>query len=47
LVITGAADASSDAVRDAVVSLGLGLRRLQRRTASLEDVFLTFADAQT
>ncbi len=45
LVITGPADASSDAVRDAVVALGLGLRRLQRRTASLEDVFLDFADA--
>ena len=45
LVVTGPADASSDAVRDAVVSLGLGLRRVQRRTASLEDVFLNVADA--
>ena len=35
----GSADAY-DAVRDAVAGAGAGLRRLQRRTASLEDVFL-------
>jgi ABC-2 type transport system ATP-binding protein len=30
----------ADAVRDACIELGSGLRRLQRRTATLEDVFL-------
>ena len=30
----------TDAVRDACAELGIGLRRLQRRTATLEDVFL-------
>jgi ABC-2 type transport system ATP-binding protein len=30
----------ADAVRDACIELGIGLRRLQRRTATLEDVFL-------
>jgi hypothetical protein len=32
-------------VRDAVADLGLSVRRLQRRTASLEDVFLASGDA--
>ncbi|MEA3019964.1 MAG: type transport system ATP-binding protein, partial [Actinomycetota bacterium] len=40
LVVTGDEDAVVDAVRDACVLLGVGLRRLQRRTATLEDVFL-------
>ncbi|HEX4905842.1 MAG TPA: ABC transporter ATP-binding protein [Acidimicrobiales bacterium] len=30
----------TDAIRDACAELGIGLRRLQRRTATLEDVFL-------
>jgi ABC-2 type transport system ATP-binding protein len=33
-------DAVYDVVRDAIAELGLGVRRLERRTASLEDVFL-------
>ncbi len=33
-------EAVYDVVRDAIADLGLGVRRLRRRTASLEDVFL-------
>jgi ABC-2 type transport system ATP-binding protein len=40
LVITGDDDLIVDAVRDQCTSLGIGIRRLQRRTATLEDVFL-------
>jgi ABC-2 type transport system ATP-binding protein len=40
LVVEGAEDAAADAVRDAAVDLDIGLRKLQRRTATLEDVFL-------
>jgi ABC-2 type transport system ATP-binding protein len=40
LVITGDADVAADAVRDLAAHLDVGLRRVQRRTASLEDVFL-------
>ncbi len=37
-------DATYDTVRDAVADLGLGLRRLQLRTASLEEIYLEAAD---
>jgi len=40
LVVTGGAGVL-DVVRDTVAGQGVGLRRLQRRTASLEDVFLS------
>jgi ABC-2 type transport system ATP-binding protein len=40
LVVQGAEGLAADAVRDAAVALDVGLRKLQRRTASLEDVFL-------
>jgi len=40
LVVTGDDIAVADAVRDASIALGIGLRRMQRRTATLEDVFL-------
>lgn len=36
-------DAVFDLVRDAIAELSLGVRRLERRTASLEDVFLAGA----
>jgi ABC-2 type transport system ATP-binding protein len=39
LVVDGDADAA-DAVRDLAAHLDVGLRRVQRRTATLEDVFL-------
>ena len=45
LVIEGDEIAASDAVRDAAVELDIGLRRLQRRMATLEDVFLASEDA--
>ncbi|HLK43903.1 MAG TPA: ABC transporter ATP-binding protein, partial [Thermoleophilia bacterium] len=39
------ADATTyDVVRDAVAELGIGLRRLQLRTASLEEIYLEAAD---
>ena len=44
LVVAGAADAAADAVRDGAMVLRLGLRRVQRRRASLEDVFLAASD---
>jgi ABC-2 type transport system ATP-binding protein len=37
-------DTTYDAVRDAVADLGVGLRRLQLRTASLEEIYLEAAD---
>jgi ABC-2 type transport system ATP-binding protein len=40
LSVTGEDVAVADAVRDACIDLDIGLRRLQRRTATLEDVFL-------
>ena len=40
LVVAGDAGAGADAVRDAAADLGIGLRRLQPRTATLEDVYL-------
>jgi ABC-2 type transport system ATP-binding protein len=40
LQIEGTTDLAADAVRDGAIALGLGLRRVQRRAATLEDVFL-------
>jgi ABC-2 type transport system ATP-binding protein len=40
LVVDGPAEASADAVRDAAAAQRVGLRRVQARTATLEDVFL-------
>ena len=40
LLVTGDEDAVVDAVRDSCASMAIGIRRLQRRTATLEDVFL-------
>ncbi|MCU1379755.1 MAG: transporter ATP-binding protein [Acidimicrobiales bacterium] len=40
LVIDAAEDVAADAVRDAAAHLDVGLRRVQRKTATLEDVFL-------
>jgi hypothetical protein len=39
-VLNGDEVTVTDAVRDTCVELGIGLRRMQRRTATLEDVFL-------
>ncbi len=44
LVVEGAADAGADAVRDAAAAQRIGLRRVQARTATLEDVFLAAGD---
>jgi ABC-2 type transport system ATP-binding protein len=43
LMIEGDEALAADAVRDAAVALGVGLRRVQRRMATLEDVFLAAA----
>jgi ABC-2 type transport system ATP-binding protein len=40
IVVEGDELVVADAVRDACIALGIGLRRMQRRTATLEDVFL-------
>jgi ABC-2 type transport system ATP-binding protein len=40
LIVSGDESAVTDAVRDTCASMAIGLRRLQRRTATLEDVFL-------
>ena len=40
LILLGAADGVYDAVRDAVADLGVGLRRLEPRGRTLEDVYL-------
>jgi ABC-2 type transport system ATP-binding protein len=40
LQIEGATELAADAVRDGAIALGLGLRRVQHRSATLEDVFL-------
>jgi ABC-2 type transport system ATP-binding protein len=45
LVIGGPADAGADAVRDGAAVLRVGLRRVQARGATLEDVFLTAGSA--
>ncbi len=41
LVVDGPADVGADAVRDAAAAHRVGLRRVQARTATLEDVFLS------
>ena len=40
LVVAGPADAAADAVRDVAAASDVGLRRIEARTATLEDVFL-------
>jgi ABC-2 type transport system ATP-binding protein len=45
LVIGGPADTGADAVRDAAADLRVGLRRVQGRSATLEDVFLAAGSA--
>jgi len=45
LLVTGDELAVVDGVRDACAKLGIGIRRLQRRTATLEDVFLAGTSA--
>jgi ABC-2 type transport system ATP-binding protein len=45
LVIGGPADAGADAVRDGAAVLRVGLRRVQARGATLEDVFLAAGSA--
>ncbi len=45
VVVALEADVVFDLVRDAIADLGLGVRRLERRTASLEDVFLAGQNA--
>jgi len=45
LAVTGEELAVVDAVRDACAELAIGIRRLQRRTATLEDVFLAAGTA--
>ena len=45
LAVTGDDDAVVDAVRDTCASMAIGIRRLQRRTATLEDVFLAGTSA--
>jgi hypothetical protein len=39
-VVDGDPDVVADAVRDLATQLDVGLRRVQRKTATLEDVFL-------
>ncbi|HEX7096212.1 MAG TPA: ABC transporter ATP-binding protein [Acidimicrobiales bacterium] len=45
VVVESGDDRTLDAIRDTVAALGLGLRRLQPRRLSLEDVFLGLSDA--
>jgi ABC-2 type transport system ATP-binding protein len=45
VVVALEGDVVYDTVRDALADLGLGVRRMQRRTASLEDVFLAVGAA--
>jgi ABC-2 type transport system ATP-binding protein len=40
VLVLGAADEAYDAVRDGVADLGVGLRRLEARGRTLEDVYL-------
>ena len=40
VILLGAGDDAYDAVRDAVADLGVGLRRLEPRGRTLEDVYL-------
>lgn len=44
VVVDSGDDATLDAIRDTIATLGLPLRRLQPRRLSLEDVFLGLAD---
>jgi ABC-2 type transport system ATP-binding protein len=44
LLVPLADEGTYDVVRDAIASLGVGLRRLQLRTASLEEIYLEAAD---
>lgn len=44
VVVESSDDATLDAIRDSIATLGLPLRRLQPRRLSLEDVFLGLAD---
>jgi ABC-2 type transport system ATP-binding protein len=46
VVVALEGDVVYDVVRDAVADLGLSVRRLQRRTASLEDVFLASGEPE-
>ena len=46
VVVALEGDVVYDVVRDAIADLGLSVRRLERRTASLEDVFLASGDPQ-
>ncbi|MBW3574693.1 MAG: ABC transporter ATP-binding protein [Actinobacteria bacterium] len=45
LVVAGPPDVGADAVRDVAAASGVGLRRVQARTASLEEVFLAADEA--
>jgi ABC-2 type transport system ATP-binding protein len=45
VVVALEGDVVYDLVRDCIAELGLGVRRLEHRTASLEDVFLAGQDA--
>jgi ABC-2 type transport system ATP-binding protein len=45
VIVALEADAVFDIVRDTIVDLQLGVRRLERRSASLEDVFLAGTSA--
>jgi ABC-2 type transport system ATP-binding protein len=45
LMVTGDETVIVDAVRDTCAALAIGIRRLQRRTATLEDVFLAAGTA--
>jgi hypothetical protein len=40
VLLLGGADDAFDAVRDSVADLGVGLRRLEPRGRTLEDVYL-------
>jgi ABC-2 type transport system ATP-binding protein len=40
LLVDGETDAVADAVRDAAIALDAGLRRIERRRVTLEDVYL-------
>ena len=46
VVVTLKTDAVYDKVRDALADSGIGLRRMEPRTSSLEDVFLAAGDEQ-
>ena len=46
LIVEVVDDAQLDAIRDVVADVGAGIRRLERRRRSLEDVFLELLDEQ-